>query len=65
MISTTSGGTILSQAGSPDCSFSQRLRRMDAQVVRIVVGDLLDEFVVDQVAKERAKIGRDLEIVSP
>jgi len=38
---------------------------MDPQVVGIVIGDLLDELVLDQVAVERSQIRRDLELLRP
>ena len=35
---------------------------MNAEIVRIVIRDLLDELVVDQVMEKRAQIGRDVDL---
>src|SRR5207248_4829681 len=39
----------------------QRFWRMDPQVFGIAIGDLLDEFILDQVLEKRAQIRRHLE----
>ncbi len=40
--------------------FVERIRGIDSEIFRIVVRHLVDEVVIDQVAKEREQVGRDL-----
>src|ERR1041384_1915128 len=42
--------------------FSQDVWRMNSQILRMIIGDLLDVLIVEQVSKQRAKISHDFDL---
>ena len=42
--------------------FAQHVRWMNSQILRMIVGNLVDVLIVDQISKQRAKISCDFDL---